>query len=358
MKKSITFVLCGPGIVPVGGFKVVYEYANRLAERNWIVNIIHPTSIQTDIPFIKKFKAFIQYYKLKFFHPFYLAYWFAISPKVKMLVVPSLLERYIPDADCIVACPSNTADFVNSCSIKKGRKFYFIQAYEDWVMSKEELINTWRLPMQKIVVSKHLENMLQEIGLKAVCVPNGLNTELYKAKVKYKKRPAHSLLFLAHTLELKGTRFVLEAISLLKNKFPDLQINSFGVSPKPRNFPEQITYYQNPKQTIIRELYNSSQIFISSSLHEGWDLPLCEAILSGCVAVATAIPVHLEYIINGKNGYFCEPGSAKAIAKAIEFVFEHPEEAEKVSEEGPRSLNNFNWENSLNLLENLFLCKN
>ena len=37
----VTFVLPGAGSVPVGGFKVVYEYANRLSERGHTVTVVH-----------------------------------------------------------------------------------------------------------------------------------------------------------------------------------------------------------------------------------------------------------------------------------------------------------------------------
>jgi hypothetical protein len=40
--KSITFCLSKRGHVPMGGYKVVYEYANRLVEKGYRVVINYP----------------------------------------------------------------------------------------------------------------------------------------------------------------------------------------------------------------------------------------------------------------------------------------------------------------------------
>lgn len=39
MKLKVTFVLLGPGNTPCGGYKIVYEYANFLAENDYDVSI-------------------------------------------------------------------------------------------------------------------------------------------------------------------------------------------------------------------------------------------------------------------------------------------------------------------------------
>lgn len=51
---KITFVLVSSGQNPVGGFKIVYEYANCLAARGHNVTIIHPALSLTDAPFYWK----------------------------------------------------------------------------------------------------------------------------------------------------------------------------------------------------------------------------------------------------------------------------------------------------------------
>lgn len=66
MKKKITFLLPGIANRPIGGYKVVYEYANRLVNDGFAVNIIYPAymHMEGDTPMLRclKFlKAVVRY---------------------------------------------------------------------------------------------------------------------------------------------------------------------------------------------------------------------------------------------------------------------------------------------------------
>ena len=43
--KSVTFLLPHTGKNPVGGYKVVYEYANRLVNRGYKVNVVYTVTL-------------------------------------------------------------------------------------------------------------------------------------------------------------------------------------------------------------------------------------------------------------------------------------------------------------------------
>ena len=46
--KSVVFLLPCSASVPVGGFKVVYEYANRLAKDGFLVYIVYAAQLFSD----------------------------------------------------------------------------------------------------------------------------------------------------------------------------------------------------------------------------------------------------------------------------------------------------------------------
>ena len=50
----ITFLLPGPGHIPVGGLKVAYEYANGLSRLGHAVVVVHPASLYIDTPLKRK----------------------------------------------------------------------------------------------------------------------------------------------------------------------------------------------------------------------------------------------------------------------------------------------------------------
>jgi glycosyltransferase involved in cell wall biosynthesis len=358
MALSITFVLPGHGRFPVGGMKIVYEYANRLCAKGWRVNIIHPAAIDSPRESgYRKSKHYIRYLIWLVFKLYLPSSWFTVAHGVRLLWVPNLLEKQIPDADYIVACPAVSAFSVNSYSPRKGRKFYFIQHFEDWSMKKEDVEKTWKLPLKKIVVSQWLKSLAHTLGEEAVCIPNGLDFTFFRETKQFHERPFRSILFISHTLDIKGTRYCVEACDLLKKKYPDITITTFSRYHKPAGFPLYITYYCNPSQEQLRELYNSSAIYISASLSEGWDLPLCEAILCGCVAVATDINGHREYLQEGVNGFYCKPASAESIVDRVEYVLTHPNAARALSETAHQTLKQYDWDSRVRLFEEALLSK-
>jgi glycosyltransferase involved in cell wall biosynthesis len=274
-----------------------------------------------------------------------------------MLWVPSLNEFFIPRSDFIIACPVQSAFFLNSYSKKKGKKIYFIQGFEDWSMAKDDVVRTWGFPLKKIVIAKWLREIAQGLGEKSVYIPNGLDFSFFKKLKPFERRPLKSVVFMTHVHALKGTSYALDAFKILKQRFPEIIIKTFSLFPKIKEFPDFIEYFLDPSQDKLRELYNDSAIFLSSSLAEGWGLPSAEAMMCGCVVVATDIGGHREFIEDGINGLYCKPQSADSIVETIEKVFDNPDLAKKISLVAPISLQRFDWDSRVELFEQALLSK-
>jgi glycosyltransferase involved in cell wall biosynthesis len=351
---SISFILNCSGRFPTGGLRIIYEYANRLDDRGWHVRVIHAARTITfpeHTPFFKRLRFQFGYLRRLLFKLYLPGSWFKMHPEVEMLWVRTLEEKNIPDAEFIVACPVETAPFVNSYSPSKGKKFYFIQGYEDWVLPIPDLEATWKLPLRKIVVSRWLLEKANSMGEIAVFIPNAFSFDLFRTETAFIDRPLKSVLFIYHPMATKGSVHAIEAIRRLKKIHPDLIATAFGIYDPPPEFPAFITFIKNPSQHEIKRLYNSSRIFIAPSISEGWGLPAGEAMLCGCVVIATDINGHREFFRNGENGLFCTPGSAGSIAEKVEWVFSNPFDAEKISAAAPGSLSRFTWDSSVSLFE-------
>jgi|SRR5271157_666591 glycosyltransferase involved in cell wall biosynthesis len=358
MKKSISFVLSGSADRPVGGFKIVYEYANRFARKGWTVRIIHPFTLwPTKQPWVKKIRPLTRYLKSLILKTYLPTSWFKIDSRVRMLWVPSLNEFFIPRSEFIVAGPVQSAYFVNSYSISRGKKFYFIQHFEDWEMPKDDVVRTWKFPLRKIVIAKWLGEIAQGLGEESVYIPNGLDFSFFKTLKPFESRPLKSIVFMTHAHGFKGTSYALDALRILKKRYPELIVRTFSLYPKAENFPKFIEYFLDPSQDKLRELYNDSAIFLSPSLAEGWPLPPAEAMMCGCVVVATDIGGHREYIEDDINGLYCKPRSADSIVETIEKVFCNPNLARKISQAAPASLQRFDWDSRVELFEKALLSE-
>ncbi|MBS1492492.1 MAG: glycosyltransferase family 4 protein [Bacteroidetes bacterium] len=334
---------------PIGGFKIVYEYANMLSENGIQVNLIHPA----DLPERKGIYFFIRN-KLKYFYRLISnshtpGNWFKFAQNVKLKWVPLLKEKYLPDADINIATAWRTAIALNEMKLESSKKFYFLQSLETWNGPETEVVDTWRFPFKKIVIAKWLLRFAEKIGEKAVYIPNGFDFNNFYVINEPEKRDKYSMLMLYHELELKGSRFGIEAVSKLKKKFPEIKFTLFGVQRRPDNLPEWFDYVQTPSIEKLRSIYNSASIFISPSLIEGFPLPPAEAMACGCTLVASDIDGHKEYNIENETCLFFKAGDAQSLYENLEKLLLKNDLRIALSKKGTEYIHEFSWDKSIKM---------
>jgi glycosyltransferase involved in cell wall biosynthesis len=107
---------------------------------------------------------------------------------------------------------------------------------------------------------------------------------------------------------------------------------------------------------LLCELYIKSELFVSTSLHEGYGMAISEALLHGLPVVATAAGAISELIQHEKTGLLVEPSNPKALEDALKKLFMHPEFADEISQNiriWCKGLKD--WDEVKKSLENLFL---
>ena len=158
---------------------------------------------------------------------------------------------------------------------------------------------------------------------------------------------------LYHRHEIKGTVDGISALVALKNEFPQLKANLFGVFPRPKNLPDWISYSQNPGQSIIRQLYNEAAIFISPSIAEGWPLPPAEAMQCGTAVVGTDIGGHREYMYPEVTALLCAAQNPSSIENQVRRLMLNPTLRAELAENGYKSIQRFVWNTSVDRLERI-----
>lgn len=346
----INFIVPFPATKPSGGVKVMYEYANQMAERGHAVTIVHGIKQMH-----KKMKSPLWYKRFLYFvkgasRPG----WFKLHPQIKSIVVPEITNKYVPDADATIATWWATATQVSKLSEAKGIKYNLIQGYEVWDGYEELVHHSYDLPLEHIVISKHLQKVVQKISGKApVYIPNAVSTKSFFETTPIQHRKPASVCMMFSEQKLKGSKYGLQALIKLKNVFPDLTVDLISVPKKPEGLPDWIRYNRNPSN--IREIYNRNSIFLSPSLSEGWGLTCTEAMLCGCCLVCTDIGGHREFAVNGENAYTVDAENVDQIFEAIKTLIENDEKRYKLAREGRLHISKkFSWDKSATQLENLF----
>lgn len=84
----------------------------------------------------------------------------------------------------------------------------------------------------------------------------------------------------------------------------------------------------------VRQLLQGFDLFVLSSLSEGYSMALLEACASALPIVATDVGGNREIVVDGRNGALVPPGNADALADAMSTLLSEPERAERMGHAG------------------------
>mgnify|MGYP000697625619 CR=1 FL=1 len=341
--KSVTFILPGPGDLPVGGFKVVYEYAHHLTRRGHRVTVVEPAVLGRSRHPPSRLRAYGQFISTMLANRFRPDAWFRLDPGIRLRAVPSLKEGFIPDADAIFATAWRTAEWVAGYPLSKGCKCYLIQHLETWDGPENEVLDTWRLPLNKVVISCWLRKIANEMGEEAEHIPNGLDPAAFGIDRDVSLRNPTKLAMLLHESDWKGSADGLKAITLAREQIGELSADLFGTC-RAKNLPSWAQFHRCPPQKELRRIYNSAAIFVAPSWAEGWPLPPAEAMLCGAAVAATDIGGHREYMEHEVSALLSPPKSPELLARNIERLILDSESRPRIAKNGTDCIRDFTWE--------------
>ena len=350
---KITFLLPFASDHPIGGFKVVFEYANRLDAKGHDVEIVFPSFTFREDPLRNAWYA-ARYIQRKL-DGSYRPSWFPLNDNVKTTWIRKISDEEMPDSDILIATAWRTARCAEMLSALKGRKFYFIQHLETWNGPEKDVMETWKLPFRKIVISKWLKDIAEKIGEEADYVPNGLDFGEFGIDIDPAERDPKSVLMLYSKLEFKGSSSGIDALRFLKGNGLELNVSFFGTSDPPENAGFDFEYFLSPVREDLRKLYNSNAIFAATSISEGFGLTGAEALMCGCGLVASSNGGHLEYAVHNETALMFEPGDSRMLAECIATLAEDCTLRQTLARKGNEEIRRFNWERSVELFEKALL---
>ncbi len=105
----------------------------------------------------------------------------------------------------------------------------------------------------------------------------------------------------------------------------------------------QNTELSNIPNDLLLSAYKSCDIYVSSSLIEGFALTLVEAMAAGLPLVATNVPGNEDVIINGKNGFLVPSKDPEALAQKIIELLENENLRTKLGIESRKLATKYDW---------------
>jgi glycosyltransferase involved in cell wall biosynthesis len=336
---------------PGGGLKVMFEYANHLAQLGHDVTLYYPIKVA----FIKQsfLKATVKYVLYKE-RAGKVLNWFTLDERIDLKCIYRINNNTIKDGDIIFSTWWSLMFEVKGLSANKGRVFNLIQDIESWQGFEEQVKSSYTIAnSSNVVIANHLFKYVYEhSGVVPFKVPIAVDNNIYNIKKPIALRNAYTICMMYSIEPRKGSKYGLEALYELKTKYPLLRAILFSVADAPVDLPDWIEYYK--KYPKLNELYNEAAVFLSPSVQEGCALPPMEAMHCGCAVVCTDIEGHKEYARDNETVLLANTTDVADMVEKVSALFEDKELRVRIASRGNKLMEDYSWSASTLKLELLF----
>lgn len=333
---KISFILPGFSRYPVGGYKIAFEYANRLANHGYDVQLIFLNNNHwKKLGLLQRgFVYLATQYEPK---------WFTLNKNIKKIsYCDKKFKRKIP-TDIAVATAVETA-YPTEKICPEAHKMYLIQDFENWNVSNEYLYSTYKLGFKNIVIAKWLKKVVDKYSLQpSIYIRNPLNITQYQVHNSIEKRDKYTIGMLYHSAPYKGSTETFSSLCKLKDRFPELKIIMFGTCDPPKNLPTWVKYYKNASQQQTIDIYNKISIFISGSIKEGFGLTGLEAMACGAALVTTDYDGAKEYAVNKVNSLMVPVKDWKSLREKVAYLIVNDNVRKEIAKKGVQTARKFSW---------------
>jgi glycosyltransferase involved in cell wall biosynthesis len=225
--------------------------------------------------------------------------------------------------------------------LKRARKIIAVSHFTKW-----ELIHYYKVPENKIRV-----------------IHNGVDTKKFKP-ISDKHKVKQDLGFnpdepvvvsVGRLYARKGLFTLIESIPAVVKRFPKAKfiISGKGQSDEMKKLlahAEKLSVRDNMIFTgytpdkELPKLYQAADVFAFSTFYEHHPFAILEALSTGLPVVTTSVGGIPETIVDGKNGFMCEPFNANQMSSRILYLLEHPAAADEMGHQARKTImEEYDW---------------
>lgn len=213
-----------------------------------------------------------------------------------------------------------------------------------------------------VAVSQALARKVEASGT-STPVSSILNGFCLSNVVPHDHSTPHSIIQVGHLLKQKRVHQTITAFVQIKARYPEATLTIVGEGPERNSLEEQCRRLgvaesvhflgQLSNRAVLEEMARHT-VFVMPSVREGFGIVYLEAMASGCVTIGTQGEGIADFIRDGENGFLIPPESSGTIEEKIRWCFDHPEEAERIAQQGRQDALAQTWEKNALEYQGLF----
>ena len=182
-------------------------------------------------------------------------------------------------------------------------------------------------------MAEHMRKEIIDLGInekKVSTVMFGIDPMIFN-RVERKIDPNRFVITSTRNFEpIYNIQLLLEAFKIAREKMKDPFLNLIGDGTlraslekyvNENGLKDQVKFFGKIPQPQIADVLRHSDLFVSTSLSDGNNVSLNEAMACGCISLATDIPANRHWIKENMNGFLVPLHDAKYMADKILYVY-------------------------------------
>jgi GT2 family glycosyltransferase/glycosyltransferase involved in cell wall biosynthesis len=258
--------------------------------------------------------------------------WYDLRVPVRSFPDYSALTRELAPLDAIkVATWWETGPAVWEASVRRGLPVYFVQDVESSYYPDKDMHGrvyaTYRPEFTFLTTSRWVYRSLLSHAPEAAIISPGVDTTRWR-ELDGAERAGDAILGLGRGNPLKNFPLTRAAYEALREPRPELWL--FGIEPEVADgMGDRVTYHRKPSDAEVNELLNRATVFLQTSTHEGFCLPVLEAMAAGAPVVCTNAHGNLDFCVDGEN-CLMPKAEPRAVRDALQRVLGDPDLRERL----------------------------
>jgi len=221
-----------------------------------------------------------------------------------------------------------------------------------------------RLGVHNIAVSQFTKQNLTKINknIHPYVILNGV--DLDQINVIPPSSDELDIVFAGRLIKEKNVDLLIEALSLVKKKIPDIMLGIIGegveksklqIRCRNAGLDENVRFYGFIEYERLIGLMKSSKLFVLPSMREGFGMVVIEAFTCGLPVVTINSPMNAaKYFITENNGVVVENNPISLATGIMQLLNSDKTYWKKISQETEKTSRYFDWESIVTSLQNKY----
>lgn len=338
---------------PIGGYRVIYQYANGLAGLGHQVTVLHALSDE-ESPSLKSHVLTVVARVLWRLRPSTILQWFTLRNDVRLRLVPVLSGSILPAADVTLVTAWQSAARTGGPAARAGRLAQLVYDYETWLTDE----SLWpriaaavgRTDVAKISTSSAVATMLHSFGCTPVATVNaGLAEGDFGVDVPIASR-SPSVLLVKRSEPSKDFATAVAVAQRVHALRPLVTFDCFGAAAWD-DLPTFVRDHGTVSHQALRALYNNAAVLLLTSKAEGWGLPALEAMACGAVVVSTKSGGVEDFLSDDVNARLARPEDVDTLTNQVVALLDDDELRQRLALRATADAAELTMDKSLRALE-------